>query len=217
MVTASVTTDSYIFDENFGMRKPTFEINPIELHGNWDRGWALDYHTLSSKYDKAAGFYKTRRTELGEAIYRLKYRKRWWHAKAIARTATEFLLDKNIADRIDIVATVPPAHFRWFFQPVNIIAKKVGRNLRIPVHTGLFKRIKKIPPVKFMEDRSERQKAVKGLFALRHNDLSGKTILIFDDLYRSGMTLREAAATLKAGGNLAGIYVLTITKTRVNR
>lgn len=199
------------------MGKRILKIDPIELHGNWDRGWALDSHTLSSRYDKAAGYYKTERTELGEAIYRLKYKRRWWYAKDIAGTAADFLLHRNIVDRIDIIATIPPAHFRWLFQPVNIIAKKIGRNLRIPVRTGLLRRIKKIPPVKFMEDRSERQKAVKGLFAMRQNELSGKSILILDDLYRSGMTLREAVATLREEADAKFIYVLTITKTRVNR
>ena len=25
------------------------EIHPIKLEGNWNEGWALDYHTISSK------------------------------------------------------------------------------------------------------------------------------------------------------------------------
>ena len=199
------------------MRKAGLKISPIELRGNWDRGWALEYHTLSSRYDRAARHYKTERTELGEAIYRLKYKKRWWHAESIARTASRFLLENNIAGQIDMIATIPPARFRLLFQPVNLIASKIGKILGKPVDTRLFNRTRKIPPVKFMEDRSERSKAVKGLFALRKRAISGKSILIFDDLYRSGMTLREAAATLKADGRISRIIVLTVTKTRVNR
>jgi predicted amidophosphoribosyltransferase len=199
------------------MRKKALTINPIALKGNWGRGWALDYHTVSCRYDKAARFYKTERTELGEAIYRLKYKKRWWHAKKIAETVAGFLIEKNIAGEIDLIATIPPARFRLFFQPVNIIAGRIGKILGIPVDTRLFKRTKKIPPVKFMEDRPLRLKAVRGLFAVRSKGISGRNILIFDDLYRSGMTLREAAGILTADGKSGRIFVLTVTKTRVNR
>ena len=55
------------------MAKSIIQFNPIQLAGNWKTGWALDYHTISSRYDKAAGFFKTNRTDLGEALYKLKF------------------------------------------------------------------------------------------------------------------------------------------------
>lgn len=195
----------------------SLSINPISLKGNWARGWALDYHTISSKYDKSGRYYKTRRTELGEALYRLKYKKRWWWAKIIARTAADFLDEKDIIDEVDLIVTIPPAHFRLFFQPVKLMAKHIGRFLEVPVKTGVLKRKKKIPEVKTMENIAERFRSVEDLFSLTAGDLSGKNILIFDDLYRSGATLGEAATILKKGGNVREIYVLTITRTRVNR
>jgi predicted amidophosphoribosyltransferase len=199
------------------MEKKILTINPIILKGNWTRGWALDFHTISSKYDKSGRYYKTKRTALGEALYRLKYKKRWWWAKIIAEKAASFLDEKNIIDEIDLITTIPPARFRLFFQPVNLIGKFIGKFLGIPVKIGILKRNKKVPAIKSMEDIAERFKAVKGLFTLTSKDLSGRNVLIFDDLYRSGATLREAAAALKTGGNAGEIYVLTITRTRVNR
>ena len=216
-MTASVTGIIHIIFVRFARKKAALKIDPIQLSGNWAIGWALDNHTLSSRYDRAAGFYRTERTELGEALYRLKYKKRWWRADNIAETAAGFLVKKQIVEKIDLIAAIPPAHFRLLFQPVYLVARKIGRILGKPVDTRLFKRIKKIPPVKFMEDRSQRQQAVKGLFELRRRDLYGKNVLIFDDLYRSGMTLREASATINASANVAGIYVLTVTRTRVKR
>jgi len=199
------------------MGKKPLSINPIILKGNWTRGWALDYHTISSRYDKSGRYYKTVRTALGEALYRLKYRRRWWWAKIIAGTAAGFLDERDIIDEVDLITTIPPARFRLLFQPVNMIGKRIGKLLEVPVNTRLLKRKKKIPPVKYMEDRNERFESVKGLFSLASKGLSGRNILIFDDLYRSGATLAEAVATLKTDGKAGDIYVLTVTRTRVNR
>ena len=123
----------------------------------------------------------------------------------------------NIANEIDLIITIPPAGFRLFFQPVKMLARSIGRILNKPVETRVLKRRKKIPPVKSLEDNLERLKLVKGLFSVKTKKLSGKTALLFDDLYRSGTTLREAVKMLKSEGNIDRIFVLTITKTRVRK
>ena len=218
MLTAFVTATSYNNKKDtIIMGKKTLSINPIILKGGWTCGWALDYHTISSRYDKSGRYYKTVRTDLGEALYRLKYRRRWWWAKIIARTAARFLDERDIIDEVDLITTIPPARFRFLFQPVSMIVKRIGKLLDVPVNTRLLKRKKKVPPVKYMEDRSERFESVRGLFLLRSEGLAGRNILIFDDLYRSGATLAEAVATLKTDGEAGKIYVLTVTRTRVNR
>jgi len=199
------------------MGKTPLSINPIILSGNWTRGWALDYHTISSVYDKSGRYYKTTRTAMGEALYRLKYKKRWWWAKIIARTAAGFLDERDIIDEIDLITAIPPAGYRFLFQPVNMIGKRIGKLLDVPVNTRLLKRKKNVPPVKYMEDRNERFESVRGLFSLKSRGLAGRNILIFDDLYRSGATLGEAVATLKTDGEAGEIFVLTVTRTRVNR
>ena len=44
-------------------------INPREIHGNWDAGWVLDVHTLSSVSLPDGGF-RTERSQLGELLFR---------------------------------------------------------------------------------------------------------------------------------------------------
>jgi len=198
------------------MGKKPLSINPIILKGGWTRGWALDYHTISSRYDKSGRYYKTKRTAMGEALYRLKYKRRWWWAKIIARTVAGFLDERDIIDEVDLITTIPPARYRLLFQPVNMIGKRIGKLLAVPVDTRLLKRKKKVPPVKYMEDRNERFEYVKGLFSIKSKGLAGRNILVFDDLYRSGATLAEAVATLKTSAEAGEIYVLTVTRTRVN-
>jgi predicted amidophosphoribosyltransferase len=199
------------------MKGKTIPINPIKIVGNWAAGWALDYHTVSSKYDKAGRYYITDRTKLGEALYKLKYRRCFWLSKKIEKTASVFLKAMNIIREVDLIITIPPAKFRLFYQPVKILGKGVGGILGKPVETRLLKRRKKIPPVKSIEDSRDRKKSVKGLFSVKTKKYSGKTALLFDDLYRSGATLQEATRVLKSEGNLDKIFVLTITKTRVRK
>jgi competence protein ComFC len=216
-VTASVTAISYIFARIFGMSKPFLKINPIEVRGNWEFGWALDYHTVASKYDKAARYYITDRTELGETMYRFKYKRRFWLAGKIARTAARFLKDNGLVDKFDLIIAIPPARFRLFYQPVKTLAKRIGRILDKPVDTRLLRRTKKIPQIKSMEDRIERERLVRGLFSIGTNiGLTGNALL-FDDLYRSGTTLREAVRALKSDARIKEITVLTVTRTRVRR
>lgn len=46
------------------------------------------------------------------------------------------------------------------------------------------------------------------------NTVSGKKVLLVDDLYRSGATLRIAADLLYKEGKASAVSVLTMTKTR---
>lgn len=54
------------------------EINPIKLIGEWDEGYALDRYTISSipLGEDVYGHmqFETRRSELGELVYGLKYK-----------------------------------------------------------------------------------------------------------------------------------------------
>ena len=53
-------------------------IHPKEIKGSWDQGYVLDAHTISSTMIGYNEFghaeFDTLRSELGEMVYRLKYR-----------------------------------------------------------------------------------------------------------------------------------------------
>lgn len=44
-----------------------------------------------------------------------------------------------------------------------------------------------------------------------------KKVLIFDDLFRSGSTLKEITKTLYNTGKVQNVYIVTLTKTRSKR
>jgi competence protein ComFC len=69
--------------------------HPSRIPGRWREGFALDSHTVSSNYvgDDEYGhpMFDTKRSELGELLYRLKYSSDISVVDEIVDTAAEFL------------------------------------------------------------------------------------------------------------------------------
>lgn len=70
-------------------------IHPISLRGNWNNGWALDIHTISSAYlgEDPFGYhrYNTTRSDIGELMYQLKYQLNTDVLPTIVSEVTRFL------------------------------------------------------------------------------------------------------------------------------
>jgi len=70
-------------------------VNPVKLSGNWHEGFALDLHTISSEflgYDEfGREVFDTKRSEMGELLYRLKYRSDRSSLKGILDVTINFL------------------------------------------------------------------------------------------------------------------------------
>ena len=58
---------------------------------------------------------------------------------------------------------------------------------------------------------------MENAFGVIDNRYEGKNVLLFDDLYRSGTTLKELTSVLYKYGKVKNVYIITMTKTRVNR
>lgn len=94
-------------------------VNPMRIPGRWLQGYVLDYHTLSSEflgYDEFGhGVFDTKRSDIGELLYRLKYRSDKAVMDAIVDTAFKFVASWK--PTINIIVPVPPSKNR-VFQPV---------------------------------------------------------------------------------------------------
>jgi competence protein ComFC len=110
------------------------KINPQKIVGKWQSGIALDVHTLSSTYlgvnEQGHEVYDTKRSELGELLYRLKYKSDTAAANDIVTTAAEYL--KPHLSKFDVIVPVPPSGIRPV-QPVITLAKGIGKALGVPV------------------------------------------------------------------------------------
>ena len=89
-------------------------INRREIHGNWRAGWALDFHTISSRPLQDGG-YDTDRTDFGELVFQVKYRHDRSKIQQIAETASEFIKESFTVDGyavlpyITVIIPIPPS------------------------------------------------------------------------------------------------------------
>jgi predicted amidophosphoribosyltransferase len=189
-------------------------ISPMKLPGRpWVEGYVLDYHTVSST-PTGDPYYRfdTKRTELGELLFRLKYRAGGSVVVAdIVDTAEQFV--GGWKPPIDCVVPAPPSLTRKT-QPAVEVARELAARLRLPVFEDALVKVKTTPQMKNIDDWSERQRVLAEAVQAGGNDVKGKSILLFDDLIESGSTLRRAAEVLLKDGGARAIYALVLTRTK---
>jgi predicted amidophosphoribosyltransferase len=191
-------------------------ISPMRIVGRWHEGFALDYHIISSIYigddEFGHGRFDTRRSELGELLYRLKYKSETSVADEIARTAAEFVRERKWP--VDILVPIPPTRTGRAQQPVLLVARVLGEGLGLSVVVSAVTKTRDTPQLKDVFDYNERLSLLKGAFAVSPSEVRGRKILLFDDLYRSGATMNAVASALCDEGGAAEVYALALTRTR---
>ena len=189
--------------------------HPLPIVGPWKFGFTLDQHTVSSEflgYDlDERPIFDTTRSEVGELLFQCKYRGDRAACAQLAEAAAEFLRSKGAV--VNAVVPVPPSKIRSF-QPLAAIAAQLATRLGVMCDTGSLRKVKETAELKGVEDLAERQDALADAFGIQGNALRGKSVLLFDDLYRSGASMSAAAHTLTDQGGVASIVALALTRTR---
>lgn len=195
------------------------KISPKQIKGNWTSGYALDFHTLRSEcigYDEYGHpQFDTERSEMGELLYRLKYKSDKSVLRIIIDTTVEFLNNKSWL--VDLIIPVPPSRGARAFQPVLAFAKGIAKNTGIKLCTDCVVKIKETPELKNMYEFKERMEVLRDAYAVAKHEIEGRNILLIDDLYRSGATLNTITKALKDKGRAKEVYALTLTMTRRRR
>jgi predicted amidophosphoribosyltransferase len=190
----------------------------IELIGNWKKGRAFDVHTLSSTYlgpnEQGHAQWDSVRSDMGELIYQLKYKNDRSKLEEIVR-----LLDKiKGVEQFDFLMPIPPTDKTRAFQPVTEIALALGKRREVNVLTDFLEKKAGGPQLKNIDDPEERKKILRESLRIATNhSIKGKSVLLVDDLFRSGATLEVATALLLNEAHASEVCVLTMTKTRSNR
>lgn len=93
----------------------------------------------------------------------------------------------------------------------QLLTKILARELDIEYGINILKRVKKIPKSKFSgKDRPTLEEHLASLIC--EDKVSGKRVLLFDDIYTSGNTVRSCITRLKE--NMASdVTVITLAKT----
>ena len=188
---------------------------PQKIVGNWAGGYSLDQHILSSEFVgcSAAGRpeFDSTRTEVGEALYQLKYGSGdRSEVIKLAVTAASFVTRWKV--KIDVVVPMPPSKPRSV-QPVQAVARELATQLGIDFVKDAVVRIKAIPELKNVEV-AKRQKLLEGAHKVDPSRISGRSVLLLDDLFQTGATMSAVTAILRAKGGATKVYALALTRTK---
>ena len=187
------------------------EIHPEHIYGPWIDGFVLDRHVLSSRFIEYLGErpqFDTTRSPLGELIYQLKYRN--CKPDSIVETAVTFITGKWI-NVFDCVVPPPPSLHRTK-QPAVLIAEGIAAHFGVPVLPAAT--IKEMATEQ-MKNVSVDERAPMLLKAIQagSESVKGRRVLLVDDLWETGSTLRRVAEVLGQMG-ASEIRALVMTRTR---
>jgi competence protein ComFC len=193
------------------------DLHPQGIKGSWRAGSVLDWHTIDSKCIGENEFghpiFETTRSELGELLYKFKYRGDQEALKFLVDVAAKYLSETKA--HFDLLVPVPGSHSSRRFTAQ--IAIELGKRLGIRVSESGLRKTRETPELKSILDPDQRREMLTGALAADANELSGKTILLVDDLYRSGITLETATEIAYQQGKAKAVYVFALTRTRINR
>lgn len=98
------------------------------------------------------------------------------------------------------------------FNQSQLIAGVLGKRWGLPVEVGNLRRVRWTEPQTTM-DAAERRENVKGAFALRDPErLKGKRVLLVDDVFTTGSTLRACAEALEEA-EAEAVFAVTVARS----
>jgi len=154
------------------------------------KGLHIDAIIVAAKYNEGG---------IKELIYKLKY-----HGfTAVSDIFADLMAMRmiNVKTGKDwIISFVPLHRFRQNFRGFNqseLIAQRLGERIKLSCEETL-QRVKNTISQTLL-NKKERQQNVSGVFRSK-GDLTGKSIILVDDVTSTGSTLNSAASTLKSAG-----------------
>jgi len=117
---------------------------------------------------------------------------------------------------LDIIVPVPISQGNLRqrgFNQTELLARQIGRRLKIAVDPGILVRIKETPSQRELT-REEREKNLLYAFKVTQpQKVLGKKILLVDDVYTTGSTIRECTRVLlEAGAERVSVITWAIGK-----
>lgn len=120
----------------------------IKLEGPWKKGYAYDLHTMQSVYlgVDAAGRdrWEHKRSQMGELLYRLKYR----GDRSVVSRIVRLLEKYKGLETMDYIVPLPPSNSNCERQPVREIAVALGKKVGVEVLTTLLTKAPGSTPLK---------------------------------------------------------------------
>jgi competence protein ComFC len=197
---------------------PIVKNDPLPIKGPWVEGFTLDRHVLAARPIGYAGEhmqFDTTRSPLGELVFQLKYR--GGQPTDIVDTAVAFIKPRWHGV-IDSVVSPPPSKHRPVIrpsrtqQPAALIAEGIATYLEVPflplavIKTTPTQQMKNVP-------LHERAPLLAAAIQAGSDSVQGRRVLLVDDLWETGSTLRRVAEVLGQGG-ATEIRALVMTRAK---
>ena len=145
----------------------------------------------------------TYKSPVGDILSAVKFSRKWWLLDLFDASLEEFLRDEFIDRHYDFLMPIPLDSAKRTLRQFNqseILAKKIARATGMKLKTTLLTK-RHATPAQSLLGKKEREANLFGAFYVRGGaKITGKKILLVDDVYTTGATSREAARTLKAAG-----------------
>lgn len=137
------------------------------------------------------------------AIKVLKFLGRKYLAGQMGRLMAEVVKNEPRFWPIDVIIPVPASlgslNQRGFNQ-TEILAKHIARHIKLPMDNNMLLRVKETPAQRELT-KEEREKNLLCAFEVRDpQQIKGKNILLVDDVYTTGSTVRECTRSLLRAG-----------------
>jgi ComF family protein len=144
-------------------------------------------------------------------IHFLKYDHKKSVGRKLGRLLAERIPDEYFKD-MDCIVPVPVHHTRRRergYNQAEIIGEALAEKVGLPMDKKVLKRLRKTTTQTKLSKRI-RGKNISGAF-MAEGDLSGKRILLLDDVFTTGSTVNECSKALLAAG-AAEVRVLTAAR-----
>ncbi|MBI3811401.1 MAG: ComF family protein [Nitrospirae bacterium] len=188
--------------------------NPRKIRGPWTDGYVLDIHSTGSVFAGYDEFgherFDTTRTEIGELLYRLKYKADASALADIGEASERFIRSWKI--KFDLIVPVPPTRARKV-QPLHQICEELGKRFRVPVVKAVVKKTSGTAELKNLHEFEARSRVLKDSVTADRRLVGGRRVLLVDDLIRSGATMSAVAEAITTAGAPC-VYAFALTQTR---
>lgn len=135
------------------------------------------------------------------AIHEFKYRNLRSIAGCLSRYMADYFLEQHLA--ADVLLPVPMHENRLKRRGYNqseLLAGRIAGIISVPARGDLLRRVRDNKPQTRTACAEERRSNMRDAFACTSSEVSGKDVVIIDDVCTSGATLEACAAALKLKG-----------------
>ncbi|MEK7195936.1 MAG: ComF family protein [Patescibacteria group bacterium] len=170
------------------------ELNKILFHPNNISGINFSLAAAASYNDKT----------VKELIHHLKYNGLTGATKPLGEFILKYLTDINL-NRADWILVPIPLHSSKYrkrgFNQAELIIEEVNKKLRLQIITKALKRVRETDP-QITFSGTKREENVKNCFGPGEeiNLVRDKKVILVDDVYTSGATMKEAIKVLRRNG-----------------